>query len=320
MGMLIDGVWEKTPVVQGAKASDGGVFVRRPSSFRDVIARGGALPPEPGRYHLYVSWACPWAHRTLIVRHLRRLESAIDIAVVDYFMGDEGWTFSGRPGAIPDPLYNTERLSELYVRASPRYTGKVTVPVLWDKARHTIVNNESLDIIKMLATAFEPGAGAIELYPEALRAEIDAMIEANYEPVNNGVYRSGFARTQEAYDSAVTSLFARLDALDAHLATRRYLVGPALTLADWTLFTTLVRFDAVYHGHFKCNLRRITDYPHLSGYLRELYQWPGVSALCNFEHIKGHYYQSHESINPTRIVPKGPLLDLDRPHDRHALA
>lgn len=303
-------------MTQGAQGDDGGRFVRRPSVFRRTIARDGPHPPEPGRYHLYVSWACPWAHRTLIVRRLRGLQETIGLFAVDYLMGDDGWVFTERPGAIPDTLHGARHLRDLYVLADPRYTGKVTVPVLWDEGAKTIVNNESLEISKMLDQAFTPAPGAPELYPEGLRAEIDAMIAANYESVNNGVYRSGFARSQSAYEEAVTELFLRLDALDAHLAARRFLVGGRLTLADVTLFTTLVRFDAVYVGHFKCNLRRIADYEHLSGYLRDLYQWPGVAETCNFEHIKGHYYSSHDTINPTRIVPKGPILGLDAPHGR----
>ncbi|MCK6546925.1 glutathione S-transferase family protein [Myxococcota bacterium] len=311
--MLVDGQWVKTPVTQGAQADEGGRFVRRPSAFRGVIAAEDAARPEPGRYHLYVSWACPWAHRTLIVRKLKGLEDVVGLSAVDYLMGDEGWVFSERRGAIPDTVHGARFLRELYVRADPRYTGKVTVPVLWDRRAQTIVNNESLDIAKMLDQAFPAAPGAPELYPEALRAEIDAMIAANYEPVNNGVYRAGFARSQSAYDEAVTDVFSRLDALDAHLSTRRFLLGPRLTLADVTLFTTLVRFDAVYVGHFKCNLRRIADYANLSGYLRDLYQWPGIASTVDFEHIKGHYFSSHETINPSRIVPKGPVLDLDAP-------
>lgn len=310
MGMLIDGKWVKTPVTRGANADEGGRFVRRASSFR------GTMEPVAGRYHLYVSWACPWAHRTLIVRSLKKLQDKIGVSVVDYFMGDEGWMFSDRPGTIADSVNGAKYLREIYQLADPTYTGKVTVPVLWDKQQRTITNNESLDIIKMLDQNF-PENGP-PLYPAELRETIDRMIAANYETVNNGVYRAGFAQKQEAYEEAVTELFERLDQLESHLATRRYLCGP-LTLADWTLFTTLLRFDPVYHGHFKCNLRRISDYQNLSGYLRDLYQHPGVAETCNFEHIKGHYYSSHDSINPTRIVPKGPILDLDRPHNRQNL-
>jgi len=314
MGMLIDGVWHTTPVSQGAKSDDGGRFIRRPSVFREHLATGSRFAPEAGRYHLYVSWACPWAHRTILVRHLKGLEATIGLSVVDYLMGEDGWRFSERPGATLDPVNHTHFLREIYLLADPRYTGKVTVPVLWDAKERTIVNNESLEIIKMFDRAFE--SSAPPLYPRALEAEIDAMIAANYDAVNNGVYRAGFARSQEAYEEAVTELFHRLDQLEEHLSRQRYLVGPRLSIADLCLFTTLLRFDAVYVGHFKCNLRRIVDYPALQGFLRDVYQTPGVAALCNFGHIKGHYYQSHEALNPSRIVPKGPVLSLDHPHDR----
>ncbi|MBK6688633.1 MAG: glutathione S-transferase family protein [Deltaproteobacteria bacterium] len=314
MGMLIDGVWHTTPVAQGGKSEEGGRFIRRPSVFRGHIEAGSRFEPTAGRYHLYVSWACPWAHRTILVRHLKGLEEAIGLSVVDYLMGDDGWRFSERSGATLDPVNHTQFLRELYQLADARYTGKVTVPVLWDTKERTIVNNESLEIIKMLDRAFESSAPA--LYPRALEAEIDEMIAANYETVNNGVYRAGFARNQEAYEEAVTELFHRLDQLEEHLSKNRFLVGPALSIADLCLFTTLLRFDPVYVGHFKCNLRRIADYPSLQGFLRDVYQTPGVSGLCNFEHIKGHYYQSHEALNPSRIVPKGPVLSLNEPHQR----
>lgn len=315
MGMLIDGKWVQVPVSRGAKDDAPGRFERKPSRFRGRIEVGGDHPPEAGRYHLYVSWACPWAHRTLIVRRLERLEESISISVVDYLMGEDGWEFSERPGAIPDAVNGAQYLREIYLLADPHYTGKVTVPVLWDKVQKTIVNNESLDIIRMMTTELHT-PGAPELYPEGQRTAIDAMIAANYESVNNGVYKAGFATDQAHYEEAVTTLFERLDALEALLAKQRYLVGSGVTLADWCLFTTLLRFDAVYHGHFKCNLRRISDYPSLSGYLRDLYQYPGVAELCNFEHIKGHYYQSHKNINPTGIVPLGPVQDLMAPHTR----
>lgn len=319
MGMLIEGRWEITPVHQGAKDEEGGRFVRRPATFRHRIEPAGRFAPEPGRYHLYVSLACPWAHRTLIVRHLARLEEKIGVSIVDSFMDDQGWAFRQRRGAVLDDVNQAAYLRDIYLLADPRFTGKVTVPVLWDKKERTIVNNESRDIIVMLASVFPKEQGASDLYPEGLRAEIDAMIDANYDSVNNGVYRAGFARSQEAYDEAVTQLFARLDALDAHLAGRRYLVGDRLTLADVTLFTTLLRFDPVYVGHFKCNLRRIADYASLGSYLRDLYQRPAFSRYADFDHIKDHYYRSHPSLNPTRIVPNGPILDLERPHGREAL-
>ncbi len=315
MGMLVDGKWVSVPVSRGTKDDDSGRFQRKPSSFRERIARGGAHPPVAGRYHLYVSWACPWAHRTLIVRRLRGLDDAISISVVDYLMGEDGWVFSDRPGATPDSVNGTTHLRDVYVLADPHYTGKVTVPVLWDKETKTIVNNESRDIIEMLDSEF----GAPLFYPEPLRAEIDAMIDANYETVNNGVYKAGFATRQTYYEAAVGELFARLAVLEERLGKQRYLVGDRITLADWCLFTTLLRFDAVYHGHFKCNLRTLASQPNLSGYLRDLYQQPGVAELCNFEHIKGHYYQSHKNLNPSGIVPLGPEQDLTSAHGRDRL-
>ncbi len=317
MGMLVEGVWRETPVTQGAQEAEGGRFIRRASAFRDHIERGGRFTPEAGRYHLYVSWACPWAHRTAIVRRLKRLEDQISLSTVDYLMGSDGWTFGQGEPETRDPIGGLTMLREVYVRADARYTGKVTVPVLWDKRENTIVNNESLEIAKMLDREFDSNADP--LYPAALEREIDAMIEANYGAINDGVYRSGFARTQGAYDEAVIALFARLDALELHLSKHRYLVGPGLSLADICLFTTLLRFDAVYHGHFKCNLRRIADYAALQGFLLDVYQTPGVRELCRFDHIKGHYYQSHDSLNPSRIVPKGPILHLDAPHGRDRL-
>jgi putative glutathione S-transferase len=317
--MLVDGRWETTPVHQGAKNDEGGEFIRRPSTFRDRVEPGGRFAPEVGRYHLYVSLACPWAHRTLIVRRARGLEAAIGVSIVDSFMDDDGWAFRERPGASPDTVNGARFLRDIYLLASPKHTGKVTVPVLWDKKEKTIVNNESRDIIVMFDRAFDAGEGALELYPAELAAEIDAMIDANYDAVNNGVYRSGFARVQSAYDAAVTELFTRLDALDRHLADRRWLVGGRLTLADVTLYTTLLRFDPVYHGHFKCNVRRLADYEHLGGYLRDLYQQPAFRADVSFDHIKDHYYRSHPGLNPSRIVPKGPIIDLDAPHGRERL-
>ncbi len=319
MGMLVDGRWETTPVHQGAKDEEGGVFVRRPAAFRDQIARGGRFEPEAGRYHLYVSLACPWANRTLIVRRLKGLEAQIDVSIVDSFMDDDGWAFRQRRGSTPDKINGKRFLREIYLLVDPKLTGKVTVPVLWDTKEKTIVNNESRDIIVMLDTVFDAAPGSPNLYPEALRPEIDRMIDANYETVNNGVYKAGFARQQSAYDEAVTRLFERLDVLDKELATRRYLVEGRLTLADVTLFTTLFRFDPVYYGHFKCNLRRISDYEHLGGYLRDLYQQAAFRADCDLDHIKDHYYRSHPGVNPTRIVPKGPILDLDAPHGRERL-
>ncbi len=325
MGLLVDGQWQDKWY---DTKSTGGRFKRQDSQFRNWVTPDGSPGPsgeggfaaEPGRYHLYVSLACPWAHRTLIFRKLKGLENMISLSVVHWAMLDEGWTFQEAEGVIPDPVNNARVMHEVYTTADPVYTGRVTVPVLWDKERETIVSNESAEIIRMLNSAFD-GIGATpgDYYPQALREEIDAINARVYDTVNNGVYKSGFATTQEAYEEAVTPLFATLDDLDAQLATRRYLTGDSITEADWRLFTTLVRFDPVYVGHFKCNLRRIADYPHLSGYLRELYQWPGVRETVNFTHIKNHYYYSHETINPHRVVPLGPVLDLDAPHGREAI-
>jgi putative glutathione S-transferase len=316
MGLLVEGKWSNDWY---ETKSSGGRFVRKDSSFRDWIRADGSSPfaPEPGRYHLYVSLACPWAHRTLIFRKLKGLERAIGVSVVDPLMADEGWTFSEAPGAGLDEVNGARRLYEVYQRADARYTGRVTVPVLWDRKASTIVSNESAEIIRMFNSEFdEIGDASLDFYPEPLRAEIDAVNDFVYPYVNNGVYRCGFATTQEAYEEAFGQLFFALGAIDARLATRRYLLGDRLTEADWRLFTTLVRFDPVYVGHFKCNLRRIADHPHLSGYLRELYQVPGVAETVNMAHIKQHYYASHTSINPTGVVPIGPELDLDAPHGR----
>ena len=319
MGRLIDGKWSDEWY---DTKSTGGRFERKQSSFREWVRADGStsFAPEPGRYHLYVSLACPWAHRTLIGRRLKGLEAAISVSVVHPLMAENGWVF-GNPDDTPDVtgdvLLAKQYLHEVYTAADPHYTGRVTVPVLWDRERATIVNNESSEILRMLNSEFDEFAdAAVDLYPEALRAEIDAVNAFVYPNVNNGVYRCGFATTQAAYVEAFAELFAALDELDARLGERRYLVGDCITEADWRLFTTLVRFDAVYVGHFKCNLRRIADYPNLSGYLRELHQVPGVAETVSFEHIKRHYYESHGSINPTGVVPLGPELDLERPHGR----
>jgi glutathionyl-hydroquinone reductase len=321
MGLLVEGVWQDQWY---DTKSTGGRFVRKESAYRNWVTPDGAPGPsgrggfkaEPGRYHLYVALACPWAHRTLIVRALKGLADAIGVSVVHPHMGREGWVFGDTPGADPrDPLHGARRLSEVYTRADPRYTGRVTVPVLWDKAQDTIVSNESAEIIRMLNGAF--GGSGPDLCPEALRTEIDAVNARVYDRVNNGVYKAGFATTQDAYAEAVSTLFAELDALEARLDRARYLCGDALTEADVRLFTTLVRFDAVYVGHFKCNLRRIGDYPNLSNYLRDVYQVPGVADTVDLTHIKRHYYESHPTINPTGIVPLGPAdLDFAAPHDR----
>lgn len=317
MGMLIEGKWMTDPP---PRRDANGRFLRSETVFRDWITADGAtgFKAEPGRYHLYVSLACPWAHRTLILRKLKGLEEAISLSVVDHHLGPEGWHFSGNPGAIPDTVNGKSLLREVYLEADPGYTGRVSTPVLWDKEGHTIVNNESADIIRMMDTAFHEVVGeSPDFYPEPLREKVDETIRAIYNPINNGVYRAGFAHSQQAYDEAVTELFQALDHWEGVLERRRYLVGDVISEADWCLFTTLIRFDMVYFTHFKCNLRRIRDYAGLWNYLRELYQVPGVAETCDFDHIKRHYFGSHASINPTGIVPLGPAdLDFSAPHDR----
>lgn len=325
MGLLVDGKWQDKWYDTGKS----GRFERKESQFRDWVTADGAPAPgrsrgfkaEPGRYHLYVSLACPWAHRTLIFRKLKRLEDVISVSVVHPFMGKDGWTFLAEDGATGDTLYGLDFLHQVYTRADPAYSGRVTVPVLWDRREQTIVSNESSEIIRMLNSAFDAwGDASVDLYPEALRGDIDDINTFVYPSINNGVYRCGFATTQAAYEEAFAELFAALDRVEAMLGERRYLAGDRLTEADWRLFTTLVRFDPVYVGHFKCNLRRIADYPNLSNYLRELYQVPGVAETVNLDHIKQHYYRSHTTINPTQVVPVGPALDYDAPHDRGRLA
>jgi putative glutathione S-transferase len=297
-----------------------GAFVRQQSRFRDWVSNDGSTdyPAEPGRYHLYISLACPWASRALIVLRLKRLEDVIGVTVVDPLRDERGWRFTAEE---PDPVNGFAFVAEAYAASDPGFDGRVTVPVLWDKQRGRIVNNESADIARMLNSAFDEwGDATVDLYPEALRAEIDTINERVYETVNNGVYRAGFAGSQEAYEEAFDALFETLDWLDQRLARQRYLLGDRITEADWRLFVTLVRFDAVYVGHFKCNLRRIADYPNLSGYVRDLYQQPGIAETVDFDHIKRHYYMTHPQINPTRIVPKGPALDFGAAHDRARLA
>ncbi|PPT80381.1 glutathione-dependent reductase [Xanthomonas arboricola pv. zantedeschiae] len=322
MGLLVDGKWQDSWYDTD---KSGGRFERSQSQFRNWVTRDGSPGPHgdggfqasPGRYHLYVSLACPWAHRTLIFRRLKGLESMIDVSVVHWLMGKQGWTFAPGPGVVGDALHQAQHLYEVYLKADPQYSGRVTVPVLWDRERNTVVSNESADIIRMFNSAFDAvGAAPGDFYPAPLREQIDAINARVYDTVNNGVYKAGFATTQAAYEEAVVPLFESLDWLDARLGQQRYLCGDRLTEADWRLFTTLVRFDAVYVGHFKCNLRRIADYPQLSGYLRELYQMPGIADTVNFQHIKHHYYQSHDMINPTGIVPLGPVLDMQAPHGR----
>ena len=314
-GMFVNGEW----ITEKQRKNTDGRFVRSETSFRDWISADGSsgFKAEPDRYHLYVAWACPWAHRTAILRKLKGLEEVIGLSAVGSFMGEDGWAFHDEPGVIPDTVNDAYYLREVYAKADLDYTGRVTTPVLWDRQTDTIVNNESREIIRMLDTEFGKFTTTdAHFFPEDLRDEIDATIDAIYDPINNGVYRSGFATTQEAYEEAVTELFDALDHWEAVLSSRRYLCGDRITEADWCLFPTLVRFDPVYHGHFKCNLRRIVDYPNLWGYLKDLYQRPGVAETVNMDHIQNHYYGSHESINPTRIVPKGPILDFTEAHDR----
>ena len=303
---------------------DGGRFARQTSAFRDWVTTdgGSGYPAESGRYHLYVSLACPWAHRTVILRELKGLQDAIGMSIVDPIRDEDGWKFTDAAGTTADDVNGWTYLSEGYLASDPGFDARITVPVLWDTQTRRIVNNESADIIVMLNSAFDAFAADpdLDLYPAALRDEIDAINETVYENVNNGVYRSGFASTQDAYEEAVFPLFDTLDELEERLASRRFLLGEHQTLADWRLFTTLVRFDPVYVGHFKCNLRRIADYPNLSGYLRDLFQTPGVAGTVDLDQIKRHYYMTHGGINPSGIVPAGPVLDLDAPHGREALA
>jgi len=326
MGLLIDGQWHDKWY---DTKSSGGKFVRKDAAFRNWVTSDGSAGPsgmegfkaEAGRYHLYVSLACPWAHRTLIFRKLKGLESLIDVSVVHHFMGANGWTFETDEAATGDKLYGSTFMHQIYTRAKSDHTGRVTVPVLWDKENNTIVSNESSEIIRMFNSAFNKVTGnTLDCYPAAMRAEINEVNERIYHSVNNGVYKSGFATTTEAYQEAVTALFDSLDWLEERLSNQRYLVGDQITEADWRLFTTLVRFDPVYVGHFKCNIRRIADYPNLWAYTRELYQQPGIAETVNMHHIKQHYYASHESINPTRIVPVGPAIDFTTPHGREALS
>jgi putative glutathione S-transferase len=306
------------------ETTEDGSFNRQQSAFRRWVEDrpGAEFPAEAGRYHLYVSYACPWASRTLVVRKLKGLEEAIGVTVVDPVRDERGWRFcDGSPAnGEPDPLHGWTYLSEGYQLTDPSFDGRVTVPVLWDTKTNTAVNNESSEIIRMLNSAFNAFAAnpGLDLYPEALRPEIDALNDRIYDTVNNGVYKSGFATTQSAYERAVTTLFESLDWLEGLLAERRYLAGDELTEADWRLAMTLFRFDPVYVGHFKTNLRRIYDYPNLWAYTRELYQHPGISETVNFDHIKRHYYVTHSQINPTGVVPLGPIIDWDEPHGRGA--
>jgi len=322
MGLLVDGVWQDEQHLQRTQA---GRFVRPTTRFRNFVTEDGSAGPTGsggfaaarGRYHLYVALACPWAHRTVIMRMLKGLEDVVSMSVVEPLYGPRGWRFGSGPGTVPDTVNGASELAEIYLLADPKYTGRVSVPALWDKERRTIVNNESPEIIRMLNGAFGRFTNVrTDYYPPPLRAEIDRVNDLVYENVNNGVYRAGFATSQEAYEEAFRAVFGALDELERRLSRQRYLVGDAITEADWRLFPTLVRFDAVYHGHFKCNLLRIADYPNLSNYLRDLYQQPGIAALVNMDHIKQHYYGSQRHVNPSGIVPLGPRLDFTARHDR----
>jgi glutathionyl-hydroquinone reductase len=321
MGLLINGVWHE----QEPAPTKEGHFERRDSAFRNWITPDGRPGPTgqdgfravAGRYHLYVSLACPWAHRTLITRALKGLQDIIPVSVTNWLMAEQGWTFASGEGVVPDPLYNSRYVYELYARADDQYSGRASVPILWDQHTQTIVNNESADIIRMLGSAFDQaGAKPGDYYPQPLRGEIDTINQRVYDTLNNGVYKSGFATTQAAYEAAVVPLFDTLDWLEDRLSQSRFLCGEMLTEADIRLFTTLVRFDAVYHGHFKCNIRRIVDYKHLWAFTRDIYQIPGIAGTVDFGHIKRHYYMSHRRINPTGVVPVGPMLDWDAPADR----
>ncbi|WP_375594555.1 glutathione S-transferase family protein [Algihabitans albus] len=330
MGLLVEGLWQDSWY---DTKSTGGRFKRQDSAFRSWVTTDGSagasgsggFKAEPGRYHLYVSLACPWAHRTLIFRKLKGLQQIVSVSSVHYHMAENGWEF--RPTDIAgdtadgDPLYGLDYAHQLYTKAKPDYTGRVTVPILWDRERQTIVSNESAEIIRMFNGAFDEVGGnpVVDFYPEALRGEIDRINAEVYDRVNNGVYKAGFATQQAAYDEAFAKLFACLDGLEERLATNRYLVGDTLTEADWRLFTTLVRFDPVYVGHFKCNRDRLVDFPNLWAYTRELFQLPGVAETVNFDHIKRHYYGSHKTVNPSGVIPAGPRLDFTAPHDRAKL-
>jgi putative glutathione S-transferase len=316
MGLLIDGEWKDQWY---DTKSTGGRFVRKSSQFRDRVTADGSsgFKAESGRYHLYVSYACPWAHRTLIYRKLKGLEDHVSVSVVNPLMLEHGWTFDAADGVIPDPIVGAHYLHEVYTAAKPDYSGRVTVPVLWDKETGNIVNNESSEIIRFFDREFdEVGASEPRFCPPELESDIDDVNAFVYDTINNGVYKSGFATTQEAYEEAVEALFSALDQIDLRLSGSRYLFGETLTEADWRLFTTLLRFDPVYVGHFKCNIRRLVDYPNLWAYTRELYQVPGIAETVHMDHIKEHYYRSHATINPSGVVPAGPEIDFTEPHCR----
>lgn len=318
MGLLVDGKWQDKWY---DTKSSGGKFERQESKFRNTIsADNDVFQPESNRYHLYVSLACPWAHRTLIFRELKDLTKHIGVSVVSPEMLENGWTFKPFEGATKDKLFDFDYMHQIYTKTDPQITSRVTVPVLWDKKTNQIVNNESSEIIRIFNSAFNDLTGNHDdFYPNHLRVEIDEINEFVYHAINNGVYKAGFATAQDVYDQEVTSLFAALDVIEDKLSKQRYLAGSQITEADWRLFTTLVRFDAVYVGHFKCNLKRIVDYPSIWGYLRELYAVEGVQETTDMTHIKHHYYYSHDMINPTRVVPKGPEIDFSAPHGRDQL-
>ncbi|WP_413616647.1 glutathione S-transferase family protein [Halomonas cupida] len=325
MGLLVQGIWRDE--WYDTEAS-GGEFVRESARLRDWVTADGSpgpsgqpgLPAEPGRYHLYVSLACPWAHRTLIMRRLKGLEDIIGVSHVSPLMGSDGWTYHKDEGSSGDPINGVSLHHQLYTMTDPHYSGRVTVPVLWDRQQQRIVNNESAELVRIFNSAFDELTGnRCDLYPQPLRDVIDEINAEVYDHINNGVYKAGFATHQDVYEKHVVALFEALENIEQRLEQQRYLAGAWLTEADIRLFTTLVRFDAVYHGHFKCNLQRIEDFPQLSHYLRELYQWPGIAETVNMDHIQRHYYMSHATINPNRIVPLGPRLALDRPHDRARL-
>ncbi|MBM1555798.1 glutathione S-transferase family protein [Sulfitobacter mediterraneus] len=323
MGLLVDGKWQDK--WYDTKSTDG-AFKRSAAKFRNWITADGTAGPsgeagfkaESGRYHLYVSYACPWAHRALIFRALKGLEDHITISAVHPDMLGEGWTFADDfDGATGDTLFGYPYARDVYTRADPKFTGRVTVPILWDKTQNTIVSNESSEIIRMFNSAFDGITGNTDDYwPTELRDAIEAVNDRIYDTFNNGVYKAGFATTQAAYDAAIVPLFETLDWIEDILTRNRYLIGDRITEADWRLFTTLVRFDPVYHQHFKCNRKRIVDYPNIWAYTRELYQQPGVAGTVNFDHIVRHYHYSHDTINPNRIIPINPVLDFDAPHGR----
>ncbi|MEO0391542.1 MAG: glutathione S-transferase family protein [Pseudomonadota bacterium] len=319
MGLLVDGVWHDQWY---DTKSSGGKFERSAAQFRNWISADGPFLPESGRYHLYVSYACPWAHRALIFRAIKGLSEHITVDVVHPDMLSDGWTFhTDTNGATGDRLYGLPFARDIYTKADPAYSGRVTVPILWDKQSETIVSNESSEIIRMFNSAFNALTGNTEDYwPAEMRDEIEEVNARIYDQVNNGVYKSGFATSQEAYDAAVGPLFETLDWLESRLSTQRYLMGARVTEADWRLFPTLLRFDPVYHLHFKCNRRRLIDYPNLWAYTRELYQWPGITDTINLDHVVRHYHYSHDSINPHRIIPTNPVLDWTAPHGRDQLA